>query len=330
MHGVNIPQVAPCRAINMFNVARTSIHDRGFALVLVVWVALLLSLVAATFIYSVRSQVRISSNSIESARAESLADAGVMLAVNDILASSFGRSDNARFAADGAQQSCKIGNLGRISIIVRDEFGRVDLNRAGLPLINALLVGLGADSERASQIAAAIVDYRDRDQKRHNGGGAERDEYESSGRGFGPKNAPFESVYEVNQVVGLSQDLAVRLQPHVTLFSGAHGVDPKVMSDQSLQLIRRGAFGALAKSSNFSDVGISTQLPATFVTPSKREVFSIAVQAETATGAKFIRIAVIDLAPRHLRNYRFREWRQGDASMLSEFQNSDASGLPTC
>jgi general secretion pathway protein K len=59
---------------------------RGLALVTVLWVLMLLSLVAASFTRTTRTEVNLTRNLIENARAEALADAGAYRAVLGLLA----------------------------------------------------------------------------------------------------------------------------------------------------------------------------------------------------------------------------------------------------
>ncbi len=51
--------------------------QRGLALVVVLWVLVLLSLIAASFTLTTRTEVNVTRNLIDNAKAEALADAGV-------------------------------------------------------------------------------------------------------------------------------------------------------------------------------------------------------------------------------------------------------------
>ncbi len=55
--------------------------QRGLALVVVLWVLVLLSLIAASFTKTTRTEVNITRNLIDNAKAEALADAGVYRAI---------------------------------------------------------------------------------------------------------------------------------------------------------------------------------------------------------------------------------------------------------
>ncbi len=55
--------------------------QRGLALVTVLWVLMLLSLVAASFTLTTRTEINVTRNLIENAKAKALADAGVYRAI---------------------------------------------------------------------------------------------------------------------------------------------------------------------------------------------------------------------------------------------------------
>ncbi|HLL20348.1 MAG TPA: hypothetical protein VK439_16335, partial [Rubrivivax sp.] len=45
-------------------------------------------------------------------------------------------------------------------------------------------------------------------------------DYASAGLPYGAKDGPFETVAEVEQVLGMTPDLYERLEPHLTIYSG--------------------------------------------------------------------------------------------------------------
>ncbi|HMM26614.1 MAG TPA: type II secretion system protein GspK, partial [Pseudoxanthomonas mexicana] len=51
-------------------------------------------------------------------------------------------------------------------------------------------------------------------------GGAEDGDYAAAGRPYGAKDAPFETIAELEQVLGMTPDLYARLEPFLTLYSG--------------------------------------------------------------------------------------------------------------
>ena len=60
-------------------------HERGFALLLVIWVLAILAVLAAGFAASTRSETRLARNLLEAARAQALAEAGIVRASASLL-----------------------------------------------------------------------------------------------------------------------------------------------------------------------------------------------------------------------------------------------------
>ena len=319
--------------------------DGGFALVSVIWIATLLAVVAFIFTASVRARIRSASTDLAVAEAEILADAGVNLAILDMTsAARFGRPR--RFPADGSLSACGFPSGGAIMIRVRDEAGKLDLNIANDEALVALFAGLGASREEATARAQAIADYRDPDDERRPSG-AERDEYVSAQRPLLPKNAPFESIDELAQVIGFDGEQVRRLRPFVTIHAEQQGIDPAKASAELIAILSRGArevlTDGLAQQFNASD-----GLPASLKAVSAGRAYSIEAEVLTRRGARFVREAVVSLAaslptgardplasrstaPPRGQTYRIWSWRHGErftddgttASLVS-------GGLPAC
>ena len=74
-------------------------------------------------------------------------------------------------------------------------------------------------------LAAAIVDWIDSDDLAQPNG-AEIDDYEAVGLSYGPKNAPFDTVSELQQVLGMNYELYSKIEPSITIYSGRS--DPNI------------------------------------------------------------------------------------------------------
>ena len=112
-----------------------------------------------------------------------------------------------RFDFDGAQ----------IDVSLRDETGKVDLNAAAPDLLASLMRTQGEPAESATRIAGAIVDWRDEDSLVQVAGGAEDPNYAAAGLAWGAKDAPFETVTELEQVLGMRPALYRALAPYLTV-----------------------------------------------------------------------------------------------------------------
>jgi general secretion pathway protein K len=125
-------------------------------------------------------------------------------------------------AVDGMNLSFDHGSA---HLVVTDESGRIDLNRADLELLTGLYTAVGGASLSAEAFAARIADWRDSDEEQTEDG-AEAPDYSSAGLGYGPYNGPFRSVEEMRLVLGLSEADFDRLAPFVTVFNASGMVDP--------------------------------------------------------------------------------------------------------
>jgi general secretion pathway protein K len=190
-------------------------RTRGAALLLVLWVLVLLTGLVAVFAVTARTESLQGRYLARSVAARYLAEAGIEVAALRL------SSDDAtrmwlpdgrpyRFVLDGAQ----------VEVRVRDESGRVDLNAAAPELLAALVVAVGGDPAKAAAIGAAIQDFRDGDNLLSPGGGAEDPDYASADLPYGAKDRAFESVTELQQVLGIDHALYVKLAPHVTINTG--------------------------------------------------------------------------------------------------------------
>src|SRR5262249_37230608 len=105
-----------------------------------------------------------------------------------------------------------------VHISARMELAKVNLNEASETDLAALFVSVGIDQGKAQALAASIADFRDADNfQRLNG--AEEAEYRAAGLSWGPKNAPFYSIDELQQVFGMTTQLYERVAPSLTIYS---------------------------------------------------------------------------------------------------------------
>ena len=113
-----------------------------------------------------------------------------------------------------------------LEIEVVDEQGKVDLNLADMPLLTRLFIATGSEDADAAAVAAAILDWRDPDPLTQPAGGAEDPDYAAADLPYGAKDAPFEDVSELQQVLGVDRALFSRVAPYLTVASGLPRPDP--------------------------------------------------------------------------------------------------------
>jgi general secretion pathway protein K len=196
--------------------------QRGIALVIVLWTIALLSVMAAGFAMSMRTQTRLTHNQVASAQAKAVAEAGVQRAILEFL-----KPDQEQlWKADGSYQRWDLaGAAAYVSVL--DESGKVDLNTAQDELLRGLLRVVGVEDEALDTVVDSIQDWKDPDDLQR-ANGAEQVQYEGAGLRYGPKNAPFESVEELQQVLHVTPALYRRLYPFVTVHSQQPGINPLV------------------------------------------------------------------------------------------------------
>jgi len=217
-------------------------RQAGAALLLVLWLIALLTALVGVFALTARVEALQAKSLSGGLQVREIARAGVEHALLRIAHA----DPAARWAADGRPYRWSFADAD-LEIAVVDETGKVDLNQAPAPLLASLMLALGLPRGQVERLAANILDWRDGDSLTQVGGGAEDRDYAAAGLPYGAKDAAFESVAEVEQVLGMSPAIFALLEPHVTLFSGraqpdttyaqspvllAMGLDPAVLAAQ--------------------------------------------------------------------------------------------------
>jgi len=205
---------------------------RGVALLLVLWLTMLLAAVVGAFALTAQMEKLQGRTLSRGIVAEQAARAGVEYALTRLVES----DPRQRWLADGRRYDWAFGGA-RVRIEAVDESGKVDLNAADVDLLARLFVVVGVDQAEATAIAAAIADWRDSDDLFQPQGGAEDPAYASAGLPWGAKDAPFDTVAEVEQVLGMTPAIYAKVAPLLTVYSGQARPDPNFASAQVLQAL---------------------------------------------------------------------------------------------
>jgi general secretion pathway protein K len=113
-----------------------------------------------------------------------------------------------------------------VTAVAYDESARIDLNSASEALLKGLLQNVGGlDAETAQRTLDAIIDWRDADELKHPNG-AEAPDYQAAGSKYVPTNSPFESVGELQRVLGVTPELMARVAGTLTVYSRQQGINP--------------------------------------------------------------------------------------------------------
>ena len=204
---------------------------RGIALVLVLWVIALLVIVLGGFVVLARTENLQTRHLFDSARARYAAEAGLALAALELRRA----NPELRWVPDGRRYAFDFEGA-KIEIEITDESGKVDINGADELILAALFRTVGVDEQRATQLADAVLDFRDPDDLvRANG--AEDPEYDAAGLGYYPANRNFGTVEELHQVLGMDYDLYRLMEPHVTVYARTNRPNPAFASATVLQAL---------------------------------------------------------------------------------------------
>jgi general secretion pathway protein K len=198
----------------------------GAALVLVMWLVALLTALIGAFAMTARIEHMQGRALSRGVVAEQAARAGMEYALTRVVLP----DPEWQWAPDGRAHPWQLGDV-VVEVRIVDESAKVDLNVAGFPLLSGLLRAVGAEPEQAEAVAAAIVDWRDPDTLTQAAGGAEDAQYAQAGRPYGAKDAPFDTIAEVEQVLGMTPALYERVAPHVTVHSGQAQPDQRFASE---------------------------------------------------------------------------------------------------
>ena len=293
----------------------------GVALVLVLWVITLLAVIAGNFAFSMRGEAQIARNLLATAQAQAHADAGVQRAWFELMKPP---SDLLRWRGDGVVHEYLLeGAMMRVSI--QDESGKIDLNVAPYELLHGFFKSVGLSDEASAALADAVQDWRDPDKLRRLHG-AEEDDYRAAGKRSLPSDAPFQTVDELQGVMGMTPELYRKLVPALTIYSGQPYVNATVASRKVLMAVpgippalveqflaqRQIAIAAnqrvppLAFSSVFTNA--SAILPG----------FTVHSEAKMIDGTVFARQAVVRLTQDPKRPVTVLAWGGGEAELLTE------------
>ncbi len=203
---------------------------RGAALLLVMWLIALLTALIGAFALSARTENLQGRVMVRGLVAQNAARAGLEYAMTRVAMS----DPRLQWQPDGRPHPWRYGDA-RIEVSIVDENGKVDLNQADAGLLAELLRRAGKlEQAEAARLAASVVDWRDADTLTQPAGGAEDADYASAGRPYGAKDAEFESVAELEQVLGFTPELYARIEPHVTVYSGRTRPEPAFASAEVL------------------------------------------------------------------------------------------------
>lgn len=202
--------------------------QKGIALVLVLWILALLTVMAAGYSYTMRTEIKLTANLLHSTQAKAVAEAGIWYTVAELLKPQHEQS----WKSDGSIYTLDF-NQGTFNISIQDEAGKIDLNTALSEILDGLLRSVDVPEEERLSILQSILDWRDKDNLVRSEG-AEDNDYELLDYDYGAKDGPFNTVDELQLVMGMTPSLFKKLKPALTIHSHQPGIRPQVASKEVL------------------------------------------------------------------------------------------------
>jgi len=224
-------------------------RQSGFALILVLWVVVFLTVIAFEFASSMRLESRIARNYLDDTKTYFLARSGFDLAIAEIERRLDYVKDSANkslsdqqeenkelWGFDGEENSVKLDE-DSITVRIFTEEGKIDLNKSPIALLRRLLESTELEVEDRNEILDSIQDWKDADNL-HRMNGAEDDYYESLKPSYKAKNANFDSIEELLLVRGVTESiLYARLSSDQNEEDGSEEDEGGEKKPRSLRLI---------------------------------------------------------------------------------------------
>jgi general secretion pathway protein K len=206
-------------------------RERGFALVVVLWAAIILAILTGGVVGMARTGLRIAAHQTSAAALRTSADAALnllLLQLIDPRGAPMPRLDGVPFEMTFEGRTMRL--------TVQDQAGKIDLNSASGTVLQSLLVACGLDDSAAAALTDKILDWRERwAGKRVNG--AKADDYRAAGYPYGPREDFFPRVEELKLVMGMTRSVYDRIAPALTVYSQSPAVDINVAPPAVLRLL---------------------------------------------------------------------------------------------
>ena len=259
----------------------------------VLWLVTILAAVSVAALALTRNTALFSKTAEAGLQAEGLADAAVYLAINDLCNPA---TRNAVPLA-GQKRTVRIGGH-EVALLVQDELGKIDINRASIELVRLLLSKHGlADSD----VDRAIAHIEER-----------RTALNVTGRTGGIE--PFRSLEDLGDVPGVTADVCERIEPAVTLYSHSAAVSPVLAPAEVLRVLPgfdeqkiEEVLSARARESETPTANVTGQ------TSLEGHAFTIKATAQVGSNI-FVRYAVVRIMGSFQKPYNILRWESAKSS----------------
>lgn len=206
-------------------------QQSGVALVVVLWMISMMMMIAASLLYSTRTEMGMTTLLQQTTQARAYADAALRYSITQLQI-----PENLRQLQTRGQPFQWQFEEAKIEIRVIGENGLIDINTADRTLFLAVLKQLGIVDQEAENLLDLIEDFRDEDDlKRLHG--AEDNDYVDADLPFGAKDAAFERIEELQQVIGIDVNLYKKLARYLTVNSQSKGINPMLAPRHILMVL---------------------------------------------------------------------------------------------
>ncbi len=266
----------------------------GIALVLALWLTVLLTVIAGSFAFAMRSEALSARNAVSVAQARAAADGAVERIAFELQRPRLADA----WVADGQPHLWKDGEVS-LKASAADETSKINVNLAGDALLRGLMISVGGlDADAATKVVDAIQDWRDADELRRPNG-AEAADYTAAGLKYAPANGPFETTGEVARVLGVTPALFARIGPSITVHSRSPGINPATASRDVLLAVPNAtpelvdAFIQQRNNALAAKLPVPPFPPASGLAANPVQTWRIHVEANLPDGVTFVREAVV-------------------------------------
>ncbi len=276
---------------------RTLASTRGYALVSVLWLVVLLTGVAAAYHAQARMEARLLTAGLQRAQAEGLAEAGIWIATQEHFFASFRSPDRPSRVTRTIDVE---GNA--VTVTISDVSGLINLNGAPPELFAALLAARsGLSTAEQAEVVDAILDWRDSDSTR-NTTGAEDADYAALKASHGAKDAPFATIDELRLVRGMTAAAYRAIASALTVFGNHARVNVTAAPPEVLGVLPRD-----------SDAGADGDVDPRFVQQRGENIYT--ARAAATVGAVTAHVdAVLRYAPGERRPVQVLAWSDAPAA----------------
>ena len=195
-------------------------RQSGVALVIVLWMLSLLTILAMGYSRMVRVETGLTANMVHSSQAKAIAEAGIWQSISELLKPRVEQ----QWKTDGTTYSFEF-KQGVIKLNIINETGKIDLNTARSELLHGLINSIELPEENSLDLLQSILDWRDKDDLVRNHG-AEDSDYRQLDYNYGAKDGPFNTLSELQLVMGMTTDIYNKLLPALTIYSHQPGINP--------------------------------------------------------------------------------------------------------